>query len=324
MTTSVRLQRISWAADDVRLYDLRSFDGSPLPAWTAGAHVDLHLPNALVRQYSLLPSARSDTYRIGVKRAADSTGGTRWLFSRGQVGAELQVSEPRNHFPLRAGPAVLIGGGIGVTPLVAMAHELACRPAGGGEWTLHYAVARRSQAAFLDDLAHLTDGHPERVRLHVDAEAGGVLDLERIVAESTAATDGVHLYCCGPLAMLEAFQRATAAAGVGEDRAHVEYFEPPAGSAGGAATVGFTVVLARSGRRLDIAAGATILGTLREAGLSVMASCERGICGTCETDVLGGIPDHQDSLLTAEEKAEGTSMMICCSGSLTPELILDL
>jgi vanillate O-demethylase ferredoxin subunit len=212
---------------------------------------------------------------------------------------------------------VLIGGGIGITPLVAMATELSRRSAGHGDWALHYAVARRDQAALLEELA----GFGERVRLHVDAETGGVLDIERIVVEAATAGQGAHLYCCGPRPMLEAFNRATAAAGLHDDRAHVEYFDPVAEPATGG---GYSVVLARSGRRLDIAPGATILGTLRAEGLSVMASCERGICGTCETDVLGGIPDHRDTLLTADEKAEGTSMMICCSGSLTPELILDL
>lgn len=322
MTTPVRIQRITWLAEDVRLFELRSIDGAALPAWTAGAHVDVELPNGMVRPYSLLPARpgdeRADTYRIGVKRAADSTGGTRWLFSRGQVGVELGLAAPRNTFALHgagdAAATVLIAGGIGVTPLVAMAAELDAR--GERSWVLHYAVARREQAAFAEEPALLGDGG--RVRLHVDAEAAGVLDIARIVAD---APPGTAFYACGPNPMLEAVAAAVAAAGLPPGALRVERFDPVAEPATGG---GYTVVLIRSGRRLDIPAGATILGTLRKEGLSAIASCERGICGTCETAVLGGIPDHRDTLLSPEEQADGTSMMICCSGSLTPELILDL
>ncbi|MCC6433886.1 MAG: oxidoreductase [Acidimicrobiales bacterium] len=323
MSTAVRIQRITWLADDVRLFELRTLDGAALPAWSAGAHVDVELPNGVVRPYSLLPAARPpddrpDTYRIGVKRAADSTGGTRWLFSRGQVGVELGLSAPRNtfglHGPGEAAATVLIGGGIGVTPLIAMAAELDAR--GERAWVLHYAVARREQAAFAEELAALGAG--DRVRLHVDAEAGSVLDIGRILAEAAPAA---ALYACGPNPLLDALATAATAAGLPPGAVRVERFSPTAEPATGG---GYTVVLIRSGRRLDIPPGATILGTLRKEGLSVLASCERGTCGTCETAVLGGTPDHRDTLLSPEEHADGTSMMICCSGSLTPELILDL
>ncbi len=318
-TALTRLRSITWETDQVRTFELRRVDGAPLPAWEPGAHIDLHLPNGLVRQYSLLPpapgtAARADSYRIGVKREPDSSGGSRWLFSRGQVGLELEVSAPRNNFPLpaeHAGPVVLIAGGIGITPLLAMADELARRTA---DWRLHVAVRTRAELAFAAELA----GHGDRARLHVDDEAGCLLDLAAVVAD---APTGAHLCCCGPNPMLASFVDACAAAGVNEERVHVERFSAVAPPATGG---GYTVVLSRRGTRVDIPAGATILGTLRKLGLSVMASCERGICGTCETAVLDGIPDHRDTLLSPEEKEDGASMMICCSGSLSPELVLDL
>ena len=311
MTTSLRLHRLTWVAESVRIFELRTLDGAPVAPWEPGAHVDVQLPNGLLRQYSLLPSERPDVHRLGIKRDADSTGGSRWLFARAQVGAEFEVGEPRNTFAFHGGPSLLIGGGIGVTPLLAMAEAL--HAAGEAAWALHYAVRRREEAAFLEALGRYGD----HVRLHVDDEAGAVLDLAALLA--TAAPD-THLYCCGPTAMLETFTAAATAAGRAADHVHVEYFSPARAPA---TTGGFTVLLARTGRRVTVAPGSTILGTLRAEGLSVMASCERGICGTCETTVLGGTPEHRDSLLSAAEQASGKTMMICCSGSLTPELTLE-
>jgi len=190
-----------------------------------------------------------------------------------------------------------------------MAEHLAGR---GQHFSLHYAVASRGSAAFLPDLRRFV---PE-LNLHVDAEQGSVLDIAAIVA---AAPVGAHYYCCGPVPMLAAFEAATAHLPAGQ--AHLEYFKAPetAPAAGG-----FTVVLARSGRTLFVPEGTTILQTLRDAGLTATASCEQGICGTCETGVLEGTPDHRDLLLTPAEKASGKTMMICCSGSHTDKLVLDL
>ncbi|MGD9751283.1 MAG: 2Fe-2S iron-sulfur cluster-binding protein, partial [Acidimicrobiia bacterium] len=300
MIVALRIQRITWLAPDVRDFELRTLDGAALPGWSAGAHVHLELPNGLVRPYSLLPCERADTYRIAVKRAADSTGGTRWLFTRGQVGVELAVTGVRNGFPLDRGglgpdpaPVVLLGGGIGVTPLLAMAAELGAGP--GIDWVLHYAVARPEQAAFVEELAH----HGVRVRLHVDAEAGGPLPVATIVG---TAPPGTQFYACGPNPMLDAVIAAAAAADHPPAAVHIERFDPVAAPATGG---GFTVVLARTGRRLAIPAGSTILGTLRREGLSVLASCERGTCGTCETAVLDGVPDHRDGVLSPEEQEDG-------------------
>jgi ferredoxin len=182
----------------------------------------------------------------------------------------------------------------------------------GASFELHYAVRTRADAAFLHELEAMSPA----ARLHVDEEAGGVLDVAGIVA---AAPKRAHLYCCGPAPMMAAFEAATA--DWPAEQVHVEYFSGPAPEP---IEGGFTVVLAKSGREFVIAPGETILQTLRQAGVSVISSCEQGVCGACETRVIEGIPDHRDILLTPAEKASNQTMMICCSGSLTERLVLDL
>ena len=170
----------------------------------------------------------------------------------------------------------------------------------------------RADAAFLAELERLAP----RVKLHVDVEAEAVMDVSGAVA---AAPRDAHLYCCGPAPMLEAFEAACA--GRPAEQVHVEYFSAPEMKP---LEGGFIVVLAKSGREIEVAPGSTILETLRKAGLNVPASCEQGVCGTCETRILEGTPDHRDLLLTPAEKASGKTMMICCSGSLTDRIVLDL
>ena len=311
-TLSLRLVSIRYAAQDTHLFEFASPDGAPLAAYEPGAHIDLHLPGGLMRQYSLARPYRADQgYLVGVKLDAKTRGGSKWLHDQARVGASFQVGAPRNNFPLKedAPHTVLVAGGIGVTPIWCMAQRL---EEIGAAFDLHYAVRARADAAFLAELERMTP----KVRLHVDVEAEAVLDVPAIVA---AAPGGSHLYCCGPAPMLEAFEAA--AAGRPAESVHVEYFSAPELTplAGG-----FIVVLARSGREFEVAPGSTILETLRSAGLTVPASCEQGVCGTCETTILEGRPDHRDLLLTPAEKASGKTMMICCSGSLTQRIVLDL
>ena len=309
---AMRLTAITYAAEQVHLYEFRPVSGTSVPAFTAGAHVDLHLPNGLVRQYSIA-NAQDERHRyvLGVKRDAAGRGGSRFLHDELRVGTVLEVGGPRNNFPLveAASHSVLIAGGIGVTPIVSMVARLRslARP-----WELHYAVRRRSEAAFLDEL-FAGDGH---VRLHVDEEQGGVLDVARIVG---TAPEKAHLYCCGPTPMLEAF--TAAASSRPAERVHLEYFSSAIAPA---VESGFIVELARSKLRIEIPPGQTILDTLRARGLKVQSSCEQGICGSCETRVLAGEPDHRDLLLSDAEKATNEVMMICCSGSRSPILVLDL
>ncbi|HEY5412298.1 MAG TPA: PDR/VanB family oxidoreductase [Caulobacteraceae bacterium] len=311
-TQPLRLIAIRYAAQDTNLYEFAAGDGRPLPAYEPGAHIDLHLPDGAMRQYSLARPYRADQgYLVGVKLDAKTRGGSKWLHEAARVGSMFEVGGPRNNFPLQedAPHTVLIAGGIGITPIWCMAQKL---EEIGASFDLHYAVRDRADAAFLAELERLAP----RVKLHVDVEAEAVLDVTAIVA---AAPEGAHLYCCGPAPMLEAFEAA--AGGRPPGQVHVEYFsapelEPLEG--------GFVVVLAKSGREFAVDPGSTILETLRAAGLSVTSSCEQGVCGACETRILEGVPDHRDLLLTPAEKASGKTMMICCSGSLSDRLVLDL
>lgn len=310
-TMPLRLQSIRLAARNINLYEFAPLDAAALPTFKAGAHIDLHLPNGLVRQYSLCnaPGERH-RYVVAVKRDAQSRGGSQFIHESLRVGDVLAVGAPRNNFALAedAPHTVLIAGGIGVTPMVGMVTRLRET---GRPWQLRYSVREREDAAFLDELSG------EHFHLHVDAEhAGKPLAVADVVRR---AAPGSHLYCCGPAAMLDAFEAATVAHA--RERVHVERFAPakPAADAGG-----FTVKLARRGDCVQVAPGQSILTALRGIGLALPASCEQGICGTCETRVLEGQPDHRDSLLSDEEKLAGKVMMICCSGSLGKSLVLDL
>lgn len=310
-TTLLRLTRIEFAAPGIHLFDFRHPQGEALPPYAPGAHVDLHLPGDLVRQYSLVDPAGPDAvYRVAIKRDPRSRGGSAAAHERLRVGDLLPVSVPRNHFPLdEAAPhSVFIAGGIGITPVACMVQRLRVL---GRRFTLHYAVRTRAEAALLDRLGS------EDVHLHVDDECGGrVLDVAALVA---AVPDAAVAYCCGPAPMLDAFE--SAARQRPALRWHVERF---ASTTEAASAGGFVVRLASSGRSVPVAVGQTILEALRGAGLNVRASCRQGICGTCETAVVAGTPDHRDALLSDDEKRSNKVMMICCSGSLTPELVLDL
>ena len=308
----VRLTQILYAARDIHLYSFRLPGGGVLPAAEPGAHIDVHLPNGLVRQYSLLhPSSRPESYTIGVKLDAKGGGGSRYFHNSLQVGTRLTISAPRNHFPLHqeASHTVLIAGGIGITPIWAMVERLVQLDR---SWELHYSCRSREDAALLDALETYANAN-----FHFDLEnEGRFLDLGAII---TRAAAGTHFYCCGPKPMLASFEALTA--GLPPDTVHVEYFTPKeeVDKEGG-----FTVALARSGREFLIPHGKTILDTLRAAGLDLPASCERGVCGTCETRVISGEPDHRDSILTAAERAANDTMMICCSGCKGSRLVLDL
>ena len=309
---TLRLQSVAYAAQGIHLFEFAEPQGRPLPAYEPGAHLDLHMPGGIMRQYSLArPWRAGEGYLVGIKLDAATRGGSRFMHEAARVGQTFEVGGPRNHFPLNAAAthSVLVAGGIGVTPIWCMAQSLEAR---GAAFELHYAVRTRADAAFLESLERMAP----RVRLHVDVEAGGVLEMTRVVAEAPPDAD---LYCCGPTPMMDAF--TAAAADRPAEQVHLEYFSaPPTAPIEG----GFVVALKKTGRELVVGPGSTILETLRAAGLTVPASCEQGVCGTCETRVLEGTPDHRDLLLTPAEKASGGTMMICCSGSLTPRLVLDL
>lgn len=307
----LRLNAISYAAANVNFYEFRSMDGAKLPAFSAGSHLELFLSNGLSRQYSLVNSQEErHRYVVGVKRDTNSRGGSRWIHEELRVGAIMEVGGPRNNFPLiEDGPySILLAGGIGITPIACMVARLRAL---GREWELHYSVRSPQDVVLLDELAD------SRVHLHIDEKRGGaILDVAGIVAR---AAPEAHLYCCGPAAMLASFQAATQH--LPPAQVHLEYFSAVRQEAG---AVEFFVELARSGRRISVAPGQTIVDALREAGIKVQTSCEQGICGMCETKVLAGIPDHRDGLLSEQERATNTVMMICCSGSRSDLLVLDL
>jgi tetrachlorobenzoquinone reductase len=308
----VRLIAIRYAARDTNLYELARLDGRPLPAYEPGAHIDVHLPNGIVRQYSLIEAEPDPArYTIGVKRDPASRGGSRYVHDDLRVGKSLQISAPRNNFPLveNASHVILLAGGIGITPIWCMVQRLARL---GRSWKLYYACRSRSDMAFLQTLEAMASS-----QFHFDDESDGkFLDVASIVAATPA---DAHLYCCGPTPMLKAFEAATAR--WPRDQIHIEYFTPKQEAA---KTGGFVVELARSGQEFVIPEGKSILQVLLDAGVDVDYSCELGICGACEQRVISGTPEHRDAILTEEEQAANTKVMICCACCKSERLVLDL
>ena len=308
----VRVEDKRQVADGVVTLTLREVGDWPLPQWAPGAHIDLILDDAPTRQYSLCGDpADHHVWRLGVLRDPDGRGGSRYVHDRLQVGDTIRVRGPRNNFPLVESPRYLfVAGGIGITPLLPM---IAAAEAAGAEWRLVYGGRRRASMAFLDELAH----YGERVSVRPQDETG-LLDLDTLLGTPLDAT---LVYCCGPEPLLAAVEERC---GNWPRRSlHVERFtakpltEPVRSGA-------FEVVLAQSEVTLDVPPDRSILDVVEEAGVGVLSSCAEGTCGTCETAVLEGRPDHRDSVLDDEERQAGDCMMICVSRSCTPRLVLDL
>ncbi|WP_020656212.1 PDR/VanB family oxidoreductase [Massilia niastensis] len=312
-TLALRLQSISYATRDIQVFEFVRPEGGALPPVTAGAHVDVHLPNGITRSYSLLHAGESlERYLVGVKRDPNSRGGSRYMHEQLRVGMPITLSLPRNHFPLAEDSAhtVLIAGGIGITPIWCMAQRLERI---GASWELWYACRSRADLAFLPELARFGD----RVHVHLDEEANAVLDMAGIVA---AAPADAHFYCCGPAPMLAAYEAA--AAGRAPDTVHLERFgaTQPLVTGGD----GFVVQLARAGIELVVPAESTLLEVLTNHGIVIDSSCQAGICGCCEITVLAGEVDHRDEVLTQAQRAGHKSMMACCSRAKSARLVLDL
>lgn len=313
---SLRVHAVRDEALGVKSFELQPFGQGELPAFTAGAHIEVHLEPTLTRCYSLLNSPEETLrYVIAVQRSQNEFGGSRFLHERVKEGDTLQISLPRNNFPLDEGVrrVCFIAGGIGITPLMSMMHR--CNVL-GIEWNLHYGVRTPANAAFLPELEKLAQATGNKVKTYFDRVPGGEgIALERLVREQSHDT---HFYCCGPKGMLEAFEKATAPI---SERAHLEYFSAKSEAA---KSGGFQVQLAKSGLTLDVPPGKSILDVVSDAGIDVQTSCREGICGSCETRIISGIADHRDSLLSDSERLENKSMMICCSGAKSPLLVLDL
>ncbi|MGY1812238.1 PDR/VanB family oxidoreductase [Blastococcus sp. SYSU D00820] len=307
-TFPMRMAARRTVADDVVELELEPHQGLA-PRWEPGAHIQIHLPGGLVRQYSLCgdPDDR-DRLTIAVLRKADGQGGSRYLHDEAQVGDSFLVSDPRNQFTLVTAPRYLfIAGGIGITPLRPMLDAVRAR---GADWTLVYGGRSRASMAYVDSL-------PADPRVTVLAEDEGQWpDLDMLLAEPG---DGTVVYCCGPEGLLRAVEERVASWPPGS--LHVERFAAPCIDAPARA---FDVVLAQSGKEVHVPADRSVMDVVREAGVSVPSSCRQGTCGTCETMVLEGRPEHRDAILSAEERIAGDCMMICVSRCAGERLVLDL
>ncbi|MGW0585734.1 PDR/VanB family oxidoreductase [Streptomyces sp. NPDC002920] len=304
------------AADGVVSLTLRRPDGGMLPAWTPGAHIDVLLGGEeggdLIRQYSLCghPAERG-AWQIAVLREPGGRGGSAYVHDHLREGATVRVRGPRNNFPLRpAARHLFIAGGVGITPVLPMVEAA---EAAGADWRLLYGGRTRTSMAFLDRLAP----HGDRVLVRPQDEYG-LLDL---AAHLGVPEEGTLVHACGPEPLLRAVQEQCA--GWPPGTLGVERFAP-VGTAGTGPAEAFELELARSGLTLTVPPGRSVLETVEAAGVAVDFSCREGTCGTCETDVLDGTPDHRDSLLTEDERAAGDTMLVCVSRSRGPRLVLDL
>ena len=311
MAQTVRVHRTTWLATGVIQIELRDPSGAELPAWEPGAHLSLHLPNGLVRQYSLCGDpADRHCWTVAVLREEASRGGSTWVHDRLTAGSLVDVDGPWNNFPLEAADRhLLIAGGIGVTPVLPMVRSLARRES---DWQMLYCGRSRAGMAFLEELESTG-----RVRVHADDERGGPPDL---AAELGGLDPGTLVYCCGPEPLIQAVEAAL------PDRSalRVERFRAPEQPARSTEDSGFDVVCAGSGARVRVGPAVSILDALGEAGFDVPSSCHEGVCGTCETKVLAGEPEHRDFVLSEAEKECADTMFLCVSRCRSAELVLDL
>jgi len=311
---AVRVTRAEKIAEGIHLFEMRPKDGGELPAFTAGSHINLRLPNGLVRKYSLCSDpAERDHYRIAVKREDNGRGGSIYLIDNTREGDEWLISAPDNAFalPQRGDNFIFIAGGIGITPFIAMIHALKHDPA--KKFKLYYCSRTPEMTAFREELS--APEYKGKVVIHYDnGDPEKALDLWPIVEERK---NREHLYCCGPRGLMEAVRDAT---GHWSPTAiHFEAFSEA--DARRPDDKPFKVKLAKSGVTIDVPAGTTIMEAMRTAGHDVPSSCESGTCGTCRTRLLEGEADHRDLVLTEAER--GSQIMICVSRAKTPELVID-
>ncbi|WP_282082874.1 PDR/VanB family oxidoreductase [Streptomyces tendae] len=298
------------AADGVLVLTLRHPLDEPLPAWEPGAHVDVVLGPGLERQYSLCgdPADRAE-WRIAVLHEKDGRGGSAYVHGELRAGDEVRVRGPRNNFRLEPAPRYrFVAGGIGITPVLPM---LAAAEEAGAEWTLLYGGRTRAAMAFTQEVARYGD----RVTI-VPEDESGLLDLGSVLDDLSPDT---LVYCCGPGPLLDAVEARCPAGSL-----RVERFRPKEADGNAPAEAEFDVVLARSGRTVVVRPGVSVLDAVRGAGVEVLHSCTEGTCGTCETEVVEGDPEHRDSVLTEEERAAGETMLICVSRCRGRRLVLDL
>lgn len=315
----VRITHKFEVARDISAFELADPDGAALPAFAAGAHIDVQLGNGLTRQYSLCnsPSERH-RYLIGVLRDPASRGGSVAMHAL-REGALVEIGEPKNHFPLSpdATRSILVAGGIGVTPILCMAERLAHT---GASFELHYCTREPERAAFRERLSepHLN----AQTRLYFDnGPFVERIDLPKVLGNPEP---GKHLYVCGPGGFIESVLDHARQLGWHGANVHREYFTAAPANGDTDKDAPFQVKLAKSGRIIDVGAEQTVVKALDEAGVMVATSCEEGVCGTCLTRVLSGEPDHRDLYLTEDERCANDQFLPCCSRSKSPMLVLDL
>lgn len=314
----VRVARKADEALDIATFELVNLDGRPLPAFSAGSHIDVHLPNGLTRQYSLCNDpGEGHHYLIGVLRDPASRGGSQAMHELVREGDVLHVSAPKNHFPLahEATHSILLAGGIGVTPILCMAERLAIT---GASFEMHYCTRSPERTAFRGRIA--AAAFAPKVEFHYDdAAESQKLQLDRLLSP---VRPGTHLYVCGPKGFMDWVLASARTAGWPETQLHYEFFGAEVVKSDDDAS--FEVKLASSGKVIVVPKDRTVVQALAANGFEIATSCEQGVCGTCLTRVLEGEPDHKDMYLTPEEQAANDQFLPCCSRSKSRLLVLDL
>jgi vanillate monooxygenase ferredoxin subunit len=317
-TLRVQVSRKTLEAKDICTYELVNAAGGELPAFEAGAHIDVYMTRGLVRQYSLCNAPHErERYLIGVLRDPQSRGGSAHMHDKLAEGDVIEIGNPRNHFPLASdrSHSILLAGGIGVTPILCMAERLAMTDR---SFEMHYCTRSEERTAFRKRIAE--GSFREKVHYHFDdGDAAQKLDIGKVLGNPSA---DVQLYMCGPAGFINYVVEAARRCGWPESQIHLEYFSfrAPVDESDGS----FDVKLARSGKVVRIAPETSILQALAAADVTVETSCEQGFCGTCLTRVIEGEPDHRDDFLTDAERAANDQMLLCCSRSKSATLVLDL
>jgi len=318
MTRWVRVVRKWQEAERIFGFELEDLTGGVLPSFEPGAHIDVHVPGATVRQYSLCDLASvSGRYQIVVQREVNSRGGSEAICANVHAGDTLEISDPRNHFRLvPADHTILLAGGIGITPLICMAEQLANT---GASFELHYCTQTALRTAFQQRLA--TARYRGNTFFHYDDGAPSQkLDIESVLLNPHASR---RLYVCGPPGFLQFVRDRARQYAWPSDHVHFEYFSAPSVEPREEAE-SFQVISARSGRSATVGKDESVIDALARIGIDIPRSCEVGVCGTCLTNVVEGSPDHRDCFLSDEERAANTLFLPCCSRSRSAKLVLDV
>lgn len=302
-------------ATNVAVLEFESANDVKLPKIDAGSHIDVYLPNGLVRQYSLCQNPNQEgVFRLGILKDPESRGGSICAFDELQEGMQLTVSAPRNLFALEeAEHSVLVGGGIGITPLITMAYALLEQ---GKSFELHYCGSSLERAAFVEELQQ---GRLAAFTKFYFKQAGDN-HRESLTTHFKQLNSASHIYTCGPNGFMDWVIDLAKQHDLADAQIHKEYFQVETDATGDA----FEVFAERSNKIIMVAAEETLIDALAREGIKIEKSCEQGVCGTCLCDVLEGEPDHRDVYLTDEEKTENDQILVCCSRSKSARLVLDI